>query len=968
MVGELRSFPPFRLDSKNEQLWRKNEEVRLRRKTFAVLRHLAEHPGELVTKAALLDAIWPDVSVSDSMPAHSVRELRKALGDTAHTPRFIETVQGRGYRFIADVKLESLHAPAPPVARPTSFAAPSRRTSFVGREEERSEVLDALADATSGRGRICLISGEAGIGKSRLCAEISLEAEKNRVAVLVGHCSEQEAVPYLPFVEILENWVDRWKSPEDLRRAMGEEGPELGRVLPKLRRIIPDLPAPFELAAEHARRQLFNSASNFIARRSREQPTMLVLEDLHWADDSTLAFIDHLSQRHSDLPLLVICTYRESGVDVTPSLSRTLDDLIRGRLATQIRLEGLPSAEVAQMLQGLSGQAPPNAVVGEILGETGGNPFFIEELFQHLTEENRLYDDAGRFRPELKIGELEVPSNVRLVVGRRLGRLGEATHKIVAVAAVIGRSFTFELLEAATGAKADELLDSLDEARKIGLVRSTTQYPEAQFEFSHELIRQTILTELSVARLRRLHLKVAETIERIYSNTLEDHHAELAYHYAQTTNIWKAVKYFRLAGQQAAGRSAHAEAVSLLNSSLELLRTLPETADRDGQELATQTALGTILIGTKGDGAPEVKAAMSRAVDLGRRVGGETPQLFGALSGLATFHMNQGEHRTAQGLAKDLLELAERSGDPTAAMVGHAVLGMTSYWLGELAFGHANLEQTVALYNPEQHGQLAAVYGFDPAMDALGFDGCTMWMMGYPDQALRKAQRALAIAQKASRADNLSTTLNYLAIAHMLRRENAMAIARAEEAVGLASKEGLPFRAAIGWVTMGAAMVQSDQDEKAIALLRRVSQAMAASGSRLWPRHGGALAHAYAKTGQVPRALSLIAKLLEGVRETSSLVDEPWLHQLRGDVLLIQEPPDADEAERCFRTSIELAQRIGAKSLELRTTIRLAKLLAKQRHRKEARTILSEIYGWFTEGFDTADLKDAKSLLENLKS
>ena len=357
MAAELRLFPPFRLDSTNEQLWRGNREIRLRPKTFAVLRHLAERPGQLVTKAALLDAVWPDVSVSDSMPAISVRELRKALGDDADSPRFIETVQGRGYRFIAQVKLEaqkleteklqSVHVPPAPVARQSSFAVQTQKTSFVGRKVESSEVRGALEHATSGRGRICLISGEAGIGKSRLCAEIALEAEKNGLAVLVGHCSEQDAVPYLPFVEILERWVDQWDSPDDLRSAIGDEGPELGRLLPKLRRIVPDLPPPMELGADQARRQLFNSFSNFIAQRSQEQPTMLVLEDLHWADDSTMALITHLSQRHSDLPLLIVGTFRESEIDLSPSLSRTLEGLIRGRLANQLRLEGLPSDEVA---------------------------------------------------------------------------------------------------------------------------------------------------------------------------------------------------------------------------------------------------------------------------------------------------------------------------------------------------------------------------------------------------------------------------------------------------------------------------------------------------------------------------------------------------------------------------------------------------------------------------------------------
>jgi DNA-binding winged helix-turn-helix (wHTH) protein/tetratricopeptide (TPR) repeat protein len=969
VVAELRLFPPFRLDPTNEQLWCGSREIRLRRKTFAVLRHLVERPGQLVTKASLLDAVWPDVSVSDSMPAISVRELRKALGDAAQTPCFIETVQGRGYRFIAEVKLEHAQnsTPIAPAARQSSFAVQTQQTSFVGREHEMSDVRTALADGNSGHGRICLISGEAGIGKSRLCAEIALEAEKNGMAVFVGHCSENEAVPYLPFIEILESWVDRWKSTDDLRGAMGEEGPELGRVLPKLRRLIPDLSPPLELAAEQARRQLFNSATNFIARRCLEQPAVLVLEDLHWADDSSLALITHLSQRLSDLPLLIIGTYRESEIDISPSLSRTLEGLIRGRLATQIRLEGLPSSEVARMLQGLSGQAPPEVVVSEIHVETGGNPFFVEELFQHLAEENRLYDPAGQFHPELKIGELEVPRNVRLVVGRRLGRLGDDTRKILGVAAVIGRSFTFEVLEAATSTKADALLDCLDEAQRAGLIRSSTQYAEPRFEFSHEMIRQSMLTQLSGARHQRLHLEVAETVERIYSNTIEDHYAELAHHYGQTGNAWKAVTYLHLAGEQAAGRSAHAEAVRLLTSSLELLRGLPETTARDQQELATQTSLGTILIGTKGDGAPEVKAALSRAVDLGRRVG-EPRQLIAALFGLTLFYMNRGEFRTAQDLAKDLLGLAQHEKDPSAVMVGHTVLGQTSYWLGELSFAHENLERAAALYDPDQPSRLAFVYGLDPAASALGYDGYALWQMGYPDQALQKAERGLAIAQKAGHPHSLAMALNHLAIAHIVRRESEMALTRADAAVALSNKEGLPLWAGIGSVNMACAMVQTDQDAKAIALLQHASKAVAAIGSRLSPLHIGALAQAYGKTGRVEEGLSLLTMVIEGVRQASDATDEPWLFNLKGELFLNQQPPDAKEAESCFRTSIELAQHIGAKSTELRASISLARLLAKQGHGKEARAMLAEIYGWFTEGFDTPDLKDAKSLLEDLKA
>ena len=306
------------------------------------------------------------------------------------------------------------------------------------------------------------------------------------------------------------------------------------------------------------------------------------------------------------MPLLMIATYREDEIPLSPSLSRTLEGLIRGRLATQLRIKGLPSGEVAQMLQGLSGQSAPAVVVSEIHAETDGNPFFVEELFQHLAEENRLFDDAGQFRPELKIGELEVPRNVRLVVSRRFGRLGDDTRKILAVAAVIGRSFTFELLEAAAGAemdmlKIDGLLDCLDQAHRVGLVRSSTLHPGARFEFSHELIRQAILTELSVARLRRLHLEVAETIERVYSNILDDHYAELAHHYAQTENIRKAATYLSSRGP-AGSRPLRSRGSG---QPFELVpRTTADSArysrPRPVRNLRPQTALGTILVSYQG--------------------------------------------------------------------------------------------------------------------------------------------------------------------------------------------------------------------------------------------------------------------------------------------------------------------------------------------------------------------------------
>jgi predicted ATPase/DNA-binding winged helix-turn-helix (wHTH) protein len=537
---ELRAFPPFRLDSANEQLWRGSEEIRLRRKTFAVLDYLVDHAGQLVTKSALLDAVWPDLSVSDSIPANSVSELRKALGDNTQHPHFIETVQGRGYRFIATVKAVADGARPRNIKAAITPTVNARIGRFVGRERERAELSSALADARGGHGRLVLVAGEPGIGKSRLCSELAAEAGEVGMTVMLGHCSEHEAVPLLPFVEILESYTGGGDGPEELRALMGDEGPELARMLPSLRRLIPDLAQPRELPPKQARRLLFDSVRNFIARRSREHPVLLIVEDLHWADDSTLDLFSHLSARHAELSLLLIGTHRPSDSDVGPALARALEDLVRGRRIAQVRLEGVLPTEVAEMLESMSGKSPPPAVVAEFVGETDGNPFFVEELFRHLAEENRLYDSSGGYRSDLRIRQLDVPHNVRLVVGRRFARLAEATRRVLGAAAVIGRSFKLDLLEATTGVKAAVLLDDLDEATGLGLVRSSTEYADERTEFSHELIRQVVLGQLSAARRERLHLETANAIERVYANSLEDHYAELAGHFGQTSETARA--------------------------------------------------------------------------------------------------------------------------------------------------------------------------------------------------------------------------------------------------------------------------------------------------------------------------------------------------------------------------------------------------------------------------------------------
>jgi len=382
--AELLQFEDFELDRAAHRLRRGGAVVPIEHIPLQLLFFLVDRRGQIVARDEILDHIWgKGVFIdTDNSINSAIRKARHALGDDAGTPRFIVTEPSRGYRFVAQVR----------VARGAPLAVRPPRSSLVGREAELAELRARLSDACSGHGSLFLISGEPGIGKTRLCEELMALAHDAGMMVLVGRCSEHgEAVPYLPFVELIESAVEGAASPEVLHSLVGGEGPELARLLPEIKRILIDLPAPIDLPPEQALRLLFKSVRNFLARLARTQPVLLVLEDLHWAADSTLSLVDHLAQRVSDIPLLMIATHRDALHDLTPTLTKTLEDLFRGRLATSVRLKGLQSAGVAQMLKSLSGLEMPDAVVKEIHAETKGNPFFIEELFQYLDEEGRLY-------------------------------------------------------------------------------------------------------------------------------------------------------------------------------------------------------------------------------------------------------------------------------------------------------------------------------------------------------------------------------------------------------------------------------------------------------------------------------------------------------------------------------------------------------------------------------------------------
>jgi class 3 adenylate cyclase/tetratricopeptide (TPR) repeat protein len=454
---------------------------------------------------------------------------------------------------------------------PSEEAAPGvvglvERTPLVGRETERAELSRLLDRAISGTGAVALIGGEPGVGKTRLAEELMAEAERRGLRVYAGHSYEMEgAAPYVAIVEIMETALARAPSPQAWRQFLGDEAPEVAKLVPKLRQLCPDIPASLDLPAEQERRLLFNSVRDVVERTARRRPVLLVFDDVHWADDPTLLFIEHLAEHIAELPVLIVATYRDTEVDAGRPLAKTFEDLRRRRLARWIQLGRLPEDAVAGMLRALADREAPAGLVGAIYTETEGNPFFVEEVYKHLDEEGRLFDADLNFRTDLTVGELDVPAGVRLVVSRRFRRLEVGTPPVLTAAAVLGRAFSVELLEAMATAEPDAVLDAVEDAHRARLiVPAPDSSGEDRFIFAHELIRQTLLADVSQTRRQRLHARVADALERHYARNLDQHAAAIAHHLLEAGaagNTERAFRYLMRAGRFAMASAAFEEAL-----------------------------------------------------------------------------------------------------------------------------------------------------------------------------------------------------------------------------------------------------------------------------------------------------------------------------------------------------------------------------------------------------------------------
>ncbi|HWX28569.1 MAG TPA: AAA family ATPase, partial [Steroidobacteraceae bacterium] len=526
---------------------------------------------------------------------------------------------------VPDATIEPVEDPAsnraqsPATVLQVSPFSLASRTVFAGRETERDMIRAAIDRARDGHGSLVMLGGGPGVGKSRLAMEMADYASSRGFRCMVGHCYERdEPFPYLPFVEIIESSLAHSPSREAFLERIGANAPELAQLAPSLRRVFPDIPQPIELPPEQKRRYLFQSFSESVARVAQMRPQLSILEDLQWADESTLGLLMHLANRVAQLKVVIIGTYRDGYSEHNSALVRTLEELIRSG-TRPLKLGGLSKDAVAEMLHGLSqGQAPEN-LVNLIFEESQGYPFFVEEVYRHLVEEGKVFDEAGQFRKDIKIDEIEVPENVRLIIERRLERFDENEKRVLTAAAMIGRSFSFRLLNEVSQVDVDELFTVIEKAQQMGIIVPSSEGPETPFTFAHELVRQTLLAGMSAPRKQQMHAGVADAIERIYPRFVNERAGEITDHLLKAGSFAdgrRRLRYLTQAGKNALQVAAFEEAQRSFRSALSYQGAL-EPGER--AELLENLAMGELGLEQWDAAIANLREALEIYTNLGDR-------------------------------------------------------------------------------------------------------------------------------------------------------------------------------------------------------------------------------------------------------------------------------------------------------------------------------------------------------------
>ena len=856
-------------------------------------------------------------------------------------------------------------------------------TPLVGREHEVELLLERWRRAKMGQGQVVFLSGEAGIGKSRLLQALKERLAEDDPALVELRCSPHHqhsalypAIDYLQ--RLLHFYGEDFPQVKSRRLAKALEQPGLAAELPLFSTLLslPDAPAQtLSVTPQRQKQKTLQALLDWFLFEAKNRSALMIVEDLHWVDPSTLEFLTLLFDHAPTARNLVVLTFRP---EFTPPWAEH-------SFLTRISLGRLGRTQVEAMVEQVVGdRVLPAEVLRQVVAKTDGVPLFVEELTKMVLESGWLKERDGQYELTSTIPPLAIPMTLHDSLMARLDRLS-TVKDIAQLGATLGREFTYELLQAVS-AQDDELLQkNLARLVEADLLHQRGFPPQARYMFKHALIQETAYQAVLKSTRQQTHEKIARTLATQFHEIAETQPELLAHHYTEAGLSEQSLPYWRQAGQRAVARSAHLEAVSHLTKGLEMLKTLPQTPERNQQELTLQLALGVPLTATKGYAADEVGKVYTRARELSRQMG-ESDHLFPVLFGLWRFYLQRAELQTARELAEQCLSLAERVNDPTRLLRAHNTLGVTLFYMGEFVSARDHLEQGIALYDPHQPRSLARVQ--DPVVACLAYAAWTLWHLGYPDQALRRSEEALAMAQEIAHPYSSAMISFFAAELHYLRREVEAVQAQSAAALTLSAEHAFPFWLAQGTSLQGWAMAESGQREEGIVQMREGLSLYQATGSALGRPYWLMLPTAtQGLVGQAVEGLRTLAEAHASVLASGERYYEAEIYRLKGTLTLQQEsqksngksqkskietdprplaPDPQGEAEVCFLKAIEIARQQQAKSLELRAATSLARLWQQQGKQDSARDTLSTVYNWFTEGFATADLQEAKTLLAEL--
>jgi TOMM system kinase/cyclase fusion protein len=842
-------------------------------------------------------------------------------------------------------------------------------TPLVGREQEVGLLLERWAQVKDGLGQVVLLSGEAGIGKSRLVEVLKAQVATDPQAWLTPcQCSPYHRNSALyPVIDLLERVTlqfERDETPQQklskLEGYLVQYGLPLAEAVPLFASLL-SLPlgssyVPLNMSPEQQKQQTLHALLTLWLRRAAQQPLLFVMEDLHWVDPSTLEFLSLLVDQGPTARILTLFTFRP---DFPPPWTG------RSHL-TQLTLHRLTHRQAAEMTSRVArSKALPAEVMEQVVAKTDGVPLFVEELTKMVLESGLLKEVEERYELTGPLPPLAIPTTLHDSLMARLDRL--ATVKGLAqLGATLGREFSYELLQAVLAWDEATLQRGLHQLVEAEFLYQQGLPPQATYLFKHALIQDAAYQSLLRSTRQQHHQRIAQVIEARFPDICETQPERLAQHYTEAGLMAQAIPYWQRAGQRAIERSANLEAIGHLTKGIEVLMTLPDTPNRIRQELDLQTALGPALRNIKGWSAPEAAQVYTRAHELCQQVG-ETPQLFPVLFGLWTSSVVRPEFQTARELGEHLLRLGQHASDPSLLTQAHWVLGFTLFFMGAFAPARAHLEHVMALYNPQHHRSHTLLYGQDPGATSLYYAALALWYLGYPDQALQRGQQAVTLAQELAHTMTLGFALEGVAELYQFRREVRRTQERAEALMTLSTEQRFAFWSVSATVLRGWALAEQGQGAEGIAQIREGLAAWQAMGEALYqPRFRALLAEIYGNVGQPEAGLSMLADVLADVHSTGLCYCEAELYRLKGELLLQQAAERGGEAEACFRQALDVARRQEAKLLELRAAMSLSRLWQHQGKPDAAHHLLAEIYGWFTEGFDTADLQEAKALLGEL--